>query len=65
MEFGKDASSDVMKEGFDGHLKTVLEAMADAHAKEEQMGTDIGGLVEISRFLDILRSTKNAIYHQL
>jgi radical SAM superfamily enzyme YgiQ (UPF0313 family) len=58
VEFGRDASSDLMKEGFDGHLKTVLEAMADAQPNEEQIEMDIGGLVEISRFLDILGAQK-------
>jgi len=58
IEFGRDASSDLMKEGFDGHLKTVLEAMADAQPNEEQIEMDIGGLVEISRFLDILGAQK-------
>ena len=58
VEFGKDAGSDLMKEGFDDHLRAVLDAMLDAQAKEEQMGTDIGGVVEISRFLDILGAQK-------
>lgn len=58
VEFGKNAGNDLRKEEFDGHLKTVLESMADTVAKEEQRGMDVSSVVEISRFLDILGAQK-------
>ena len=58
VEFGKDAGGDLRKEEFDGHLKTVLEAMVDAEANEEQRRIDIGSVVEISRFLNFLGTQK-------
>jgi len=58
VEFGQDAGGHLRKEEFDGHLKTVWEAMVDAEANEEQRRIDIGSVVEISRFLGILGTQK-------